>query len=196
MQQCVRVDRTLEKGLTDSGGVTLAMMRSRELVELVLQTGKRGIEVSSLAHKLSAGLSFSTQIAEDETAPQRAQPSQINGTSHGFGSSSAAGPPSSRVLSGIAGVNSPDRNRADVASLSPSCCIYATHIFSPKGQLRPLILKMFIPQPKMLREGEMSILEPSQYMKNIKTLSKGGLEDAQDAHFSLYEHLPCFCGCG
>src|SRR5262249_57074695 len=69
MQQCVRVDRTLEKGLADSGSMTLLVVCDRELIELILQSHKFSIEVGSLTCKLSAGLPLGTHEAKHKAAP-------------------------------------------------------------------------------------------------------------------------------
>src|SRR5262249_60804723 len=127
MQQCVRVDRTLEKGLADSGSMTLLVVCDRELIELILQSHKFSIEVGSLTCKLSAGLPLGTHEAKHKAAPQRGQASQVNGSHLVVSSASSSG-----TLRGMAGVNSPDLSRARLAPSVPSP-IAASKVVRPPG---------------------------------------------------------------
>ena len=70
MQQGIRVYRTLEKGLTDSGVVTLLIVRKRELVELLVQAYK--FIVVALRHGAQFSLIFlpGADEAKHKAAPQ------------------------------------------------------------------------------------------------------------------------------
>jgi hypothetical protein len=81
----------LEKRLVGGGSDTLPVVRKRELVKSVLQSNKLGIIISSHEVHLFAGLPLTTHEAENEAAPQGAQPSQIDRSHLDISSSAVPG---------------------------------------------------------------------------------------------------------
>ena len=120
VQQHVRIRAALDKRLSGGGGDALLMVRECKLVEFRLQDGELAIEVGSLTCKLFTGLPPGTQETEDKTTPQRAQLGQIDGSSHGLGTPSAAGALRSDALSEITDRNCAAVTTALIASRVPS----------------------------------------------------------------------------